>query len=1300
MADKTPVRVVYNSSDVATGLAEYQSGETIGYAFGGTGLSSLGSAGQVLRVNAAGNGLEFGADGDLSVTNLVAPTNADLTFSTSGTGDIVVGAVRVRGTTLSSDDSSQITFAEGADITGALTASTSLTIAGDGATVTGIKDEDAMGSNSATKLATQQSIKAYADTKAGLTGSTNNTVTTVTGANAIQGESNLTFDGSTLGVTGAITATTSITAASFVTSGSTGVTYSDNGISTSSSNADINITPHGTGDVVISALRVNGATLDSSDSATVTVGEALDVTGALTASTSLNIADDGATVTGIKDEDNMASDSATKLATQQSIKAYVDGEVSGLSQTSISQNNSNVTVVDSGTGNVTIEVDGTDRITTVAATTTTATGHSLVIGAGSNSAGGSIKFLEGTDNGTNGVTLLGPASTADVTVTLPAAADTLVGKATTDTLTNKTLTSPVLNTGVSGTAVLDEDAMGSDSATQLATQQSIKAYADTKAVLTGSTNNTITTVTGSNAFQGESNLTFDGATLAVTGAVTISGDLTISGDTTTVATTNTTLEDNLLELNTGISQSLNDSGIIIERGSTGDNAGIIWDESADKFVLGTTTATAADKSGGITITPGTLEVASLTADSVTITDNTISTNASNSNLQLSGNSSGFVCIMDGLCVAEDGATVTGIKDEDGMDSNSATKLATQQSIKAYVDAQVTAQDLDFQGDSGGALAIDLDSETLDIAGGTGIDTSGSSNTLTVAIDSTVTTLTGSQTLTNKTLTAPTITATSTTVGGKIKFLEGTDNGTNGVTLVGAASTADVDLILPAAADTLVGKATTDTLTNKTLTSPVLNTGVSGTAILDEDAMGSDSATQLATQQSIKAYADTKAVLTGSTNNTITTVTGAHAFQGEANLTFDGTDMLVASSGKIKFTDANESIHSDGTNLTLTSGGTSFKWPTADGSNGQSLVTNGGGTLSFATVTTTVSDDSLATARSSPTRSNKNLSSSIRTLDSFNVTYADSALYFGVMNDLVNEKVSAEMFSIVNNDSAAFIGGSRGVETAGGENFPTLTVDVSNTMVRLRAVGPSAECKMSFYKIPLSTANTADATSGNTVVTSNTDVDSASESIDSWAHATYRAAKYFISIDNDSKTEVSAVEALVVHNGSDAFISTYGVVNSGSNDLLSLTAAISGSNVVISAAGLETNLNLTIHKILLTDSMTAAENANQKVIGAVTISSAATAIDTMDLDEANGAVYYVVSKNATEGTYGLTEVFAAATPGLAAVASSGSVSTKGTAQLEFTAAFDTASENAYELFASSTSGGSTVVNAYRINCLAG
>ena len=206
-----------------------------------------------------------------------------------------------------------------------------------------------------------------------------------------------------------------------------------------------------------------------------------------------------------------------------------------------------------------------------------------------------------------------------------------------------------------------------------------------------------------------------------------------------------------------------------------------------------------------------------------------------------------------------GATVSTILDEDNFATNSATALATQQSIKAYVDAVTTSlnqQDLDFQGDSGGALDVDLDTETLTIAGGTGIDTAGSGTTLTVSINSDVATKVGTETLTNKSLTAPILTGSSSAAG-SILFKEDTDNGTNAVTLIGPASTADVTVTLPAATDTLVGKATTDILTNKTLTSPVINTGVSGSAILDEDNMASDSATKLATQQSIKAYVDSQ-----------------------------------------------------------------------------------------------------------------------------------------------------------------------------------------------------------------------------------------------------------------------------------------------------------------------------------------------------------------------------------------------------------------------------------------------------------
>ena len=146
-------------------------------------------------------------------------------------------------------------------------------------------------------------------------------------------------------------------------------------------------------------------------------------------------------------------------------------------------------------------------------------------------------------------------------------------------------------------------------------------------------------------------------------------------------------------------------------------------------------------------------------------------------------------------VLNTGISGSAFLDEDNMASNSATKVASQQSIKAYVDAQITAEDLDVQTDSGN-FDVDLDSEALILTGGTGIDTSGSGTTATFAIDSTVTTLTGTQTLTNKSLTAPVLTGSSSSAG-SIIFKEDTDNGTNSATLKGPAATADVTLTLPA-----------------------------------------------------------------------------------------------------------------------------------------------------------------------------------------------------------------------------------------------------------------------------------------------------------------------------------------------------------------------------------------------------------------------------------------------------------------------------------------------------------------------
>ncbi|OUU52338.1 MAG: hypothetical protein CBC25_03345 [Pelagibacteraceae bacterium TMED65] len=67
------------------------------------------------------------------------------------------------------------------------------------------------------------------------------------------------------------------------------------------------------------------------------------------------------------------------------------------------------------------------------------------------------------------------------------------------------------------------------------------------------------------------------------------------------------------------------------------------------------------------------------------------------------------------------------------------QLISAQGVKEYVDQQVTAQDLDFQADSGGALSIDLDSEVLTISGDTGITTSASGNQIEIDLDDTAVT---------------------------------------------------------------------------------------------------------------------------------------------------------------------------------------------------------------------------------------------------------------------------------------------------------------------------------------------------------------------------------------------------------------------------------------------------------------------------------------------------------------------------------------------------------------------------------
>ena len=177
---------------------------------------------------------------------------------------------------------------------------------------------------------------------------------------------------------------------------------------------------------------------------------------------------------------------------------------------------------------------------------------------------------------------------------------------------------------------------------------------------------------------------------------------------------------------------------------------------------------------------------------------------------------------------------------------------------------------------------------------------------------------------------------------------------------------NVQVTLPVTAGTLATLAGTETFTNKTLTTPVIAEIDSGSTItldattdivLDADGgdiIFKDDGTTIATFTN--SSTDLIIETATSDKDIIFKVNDGGSSTEVMRVDGDVSALLFPTNKEIRFTDANESVKGDGSNLILTSGGTAFTVPASDGSNGQFLKTNGSGVLSFGTVSTTTAFD--------------------------------------------------------------------------------------------------------------------------------------------------------------------------------------------------------------------------------------------------------------------------------------------------------------------------------------------------------